>query len=106
MRLHEVAIRATEAARQKVAAIIGHECDEDIRCAFIDPLQPIRAKDVVEFKWASGSLEVPAHLRVDKALYCNCVGPPRSFMTSIVVTSVLKALRENIPEWMKRGWRR
>ena len=103
MRLHGVAIRATEAARQKVAAIIGHECDEDIRCAFIDPLQPIRAKDVVEFKWASGSLEVPAHLRVDKALYCNCVGPPRSFMTSIVVTSVLKALRENIPEWMKEG---
>ena len=100
-RLHDVAVRATAAARQKVAAIIGRECEEDIMCAFIDPLQPIRAKDVVEFKWTSGSLEVPAQLRVDKALYCNCAGPPRSFMTSLVATSALKALRRNIPGWMK-----
>ena len=99
--LHDVAARATEAARLKVAAIIGRACEEDILCTFIDPLQPIRAKDVVEFKWTSGSLEVPAQLRVDKALYCNCVGPPRSFMTSIVATSALKALRRNIPGWMK-----
>ena len=100
-RLHDVAVRATAAARQKVAAIIGHECEEDIMCAFIDPLQPIRANHVVEFKWTSGSLEVPAQLRVDKALYCNCAGPPRSFMTSIVATSALKALRQQIPAWMK-----
>ena len=101
MRLHDVAIRATEAARQKVTAIIGRECDEDILCAFIDPLQPIRAKDVAEFKWTSGSLEVLTHLRVDKALYCNCVGPPRTFMTSLVATSALKALRQQIPAWMQ-----
>ena len=100
-RLHDVAARATATARQKVAAIIGRECEDDILCAFIDPLQPIRAKDVVEFKWTSGSLDIPAQLRVDKALYCNCVGPPRSFMTSIVATSALKALRRNIPGWMK-----
>ena len=100
-RLHDVAVRATAAARQKVAAIIGRECEEDILCAFIDPLQPIRAKDVVEFKWTSGSLEMPAQLRVDKALYCNCAGPPRSFMTSLVATSALKALRQQIPVWMK-----
>ena len=100
-RRHDVAVRATAAARQKVAAIIGRECEEDILCAFIDPLQPIRAKDVVEFKWTSGSLEVPAQLRVDKALYCNCAGPPRSFMTSLVATSALKALRQQIPAWMK-----
>ena len=49
-RLHDVAVRATAAARQKVAAIIGRECEEDIMCAFIDPLQPIRANHVVEFK--------------------------------------------------------
>ena len=100
-RLHDVATRATAAARQKIAAIIGHECEEDIRCAFIDPMQPMRAKDVVEFKWTGGSLVVPALLRVDKALYCNCAGPPRSFMTSIVATTALKALRQQIPAWMK-----
>ena len=99
-RLHDVAVRATAAARQKVAAIIGRDCEEDIMCAFIDPLQPIRANHVVEFKWTSGSLEVPAQLRVDKAMYCNCAGPPRSFMTSLVATSVLNTLRQHIPAWM------
>ena len=100
-RLHEVASRAASTARQKVAAIIGHECEEDISCAFIEPGRPLQATDVAEFRWASGNMDIPANLRVDKALYCNCPGPPRSFMTSIVVTSVLKALREKTPEWMK-----
>ena len=102
-RLHEVASRAASTARQKVAAIIGHECEEYISCTFIEPGRALQATGVAEFRWASGNMDIPANLRVDKALYCNCPGPPRSFMTSIVVTSVLKALRENIPEWMKEG---
>ena len=100
-RLHDVAARATGAARLKIAAIIGRECDEDISCSFIETGRPLQAKDVVEFRWSCGTLEVPAHLRVGKALYCKCAGPPRSFMTSLVATSALKALRRNIPGWMK-----
>ena len=52
-RLHDVAVRATAAARQKVAAIIGRECEEDILCELIDPLQPMRAKGVIEVKWTT-----------------------------------------------------
>ena len=65
-RLHEVASRAVAAARQKVAAIIGHECEEDISCAFIEPGRPLQATDVAEFRWASGNMDIPANLRVDK----------------------------------------
>lgn len=101
IRLHDVAVRAADAARQKVAAITGHECDEDIRCAFIDPLTPICAKDVVEFKWTHGNQEVSIHLRAGKALYCKCVGPPRKLMTSLVAASALKGLRQQTPAWMQ-----
>ena len=99
-RLHDVATRATGAARQKVASIIGRECEEGISCAFIEAGRPLQAKGVAEFRWSCGTLEVPPQLRADKALYCKCAGPPRTFMTSLVATTVLKALRQQIPAWM------
>ena len=69
-RLHDVAVRATAAARQKVAAIIGRDCEEDIMCAFIDPLQPIRANHVVAIKVPAVS-KTPAGRRFAQAIACD-----------------------------------
>ena len=100
-RLSEVAARGAEVTSTKVGKILGRTCNEEIGCTFVDPEQPIQSKDVAEFKWFNGNLEVSTQLRVDKALYGGHVAPPRAFITSVVVACVINAMRSSIPKWMK-----